>query len=459
MPNNDFSRLINSRRSYLVATEICVLFVVNILVSWLRFEMDLRAVFFEYPAIPKIFVYPLFWYISISIVHGWDRSIIPYGNELFSRALSASWRSLFLFATFAYLIKFPISRIWVAANILASTIAILLVRYLVRRSVDRRYREEGALRYLYVGDESSVATSVSEFRSNFGFAPSIFVMAPPSDGDRDRWIGEYRRKLKEDSINGVIVGYGQIGDASLLKEISDIDRHRVIEFILISRIAPLVHRFEPLENPTLVRVQDSRIVGSGAVIKRMFDICFASFFVLALTPLLIVIGILIKLTSRGPVLYVDKRVGKNGQEFVFPKFRSMYQGSDKKRLEVLGRPDPQMIERYKKDPRITPFGRFIRRWSIDELPQLWCVLIGTMSVVGPRPILREELNQIKSDFQYRFIAKPGLTGLWQVTGRKEVAWEDRMLRDIAYIEEWSFLKDLVLILKTVSAIISGRGAV
>mgnify|MGYP000917991532 CR=1 FL=1 len=137
----------------------------------------------------------------------------------------------------------------------------------------------------------------------------------------------------------------------------------------------------------------------------------------------------------------------------------MYVGADQERGSVLGRPDKNMFDRYKKDPRITPFGRFIRRWSLDELPQFWCVLIGTMSVVGPRPILKDELSQIPDAFQIRFLAKPGLTGLWQVTGRKEVPWEERMLRDVIYIDNWNLSLDLVLIAKTANAIVKGNGAI
>jgi exopolysaccharide biosynthesis polyprenyl glycosylphosphotransferase len=446
------------RRATLIGLEVSLVFIVNLFVSWIRFDMDLEAVLFEYPAIPKIFIYPVFWYLSISLVHGWDRSIVVFGNELFTRVLSAAWRTLVIFATFAYLIKFPISRLWIFANIAATTIAILLIRLAVRTWINRDARSFDALHYIYVGEESSMGQSLDEFRSNFGFIPKVIVIEPPKTDDQDEWLDNYIKSVKKESVSGVIVGYHQIGSASVLKELADVQRDKVIDFILISRISPLVSRFEVLDNPTLVRVRESSIVGSASVLKRIFDFFFAALALVIFSPLLLITAILVKITSKGPVLYVDKRVGKNGSSFLFPKFRSMYQGSDRQRLELLGRPDEEMLERYKTDPRVTPFGRFIRRWSIDELPQLWCVLIGTMSTVGPRPILHEELSQIGTEFESRFIAKPGLTGLWQVTGRKEVSWSDRMLRDVAYIDQWSFSKDLILILKTIRAIVSGHGA-
>jgi lipopolysaccharide/colanic/teichoic acid biosynthesis glycosyltransferase len=207
-----------------------------------------------------------------------------------------------------------------------------------------------------------------------------------------------------------------------------------------------------------VRIRESTLVAGGAVVKRFFDVLFTLIVLVLISPLMFVIAVIIKATSKGPVLYVDQRIGKNGQLFTFPKFRSMYEAADKERLAILGRPDEKMIDRYKSDPRITPFGRFIRRWSLDELPQFWCVLIGTMSVVGPRPVLREELSQITGEYQLRFLAKPGLTGLWQVTGRKEVPWNERMLRDIVYVDNWSMSFDLVLIGKTIGAVVKGNGA-
>lgn len=197
---------------------------------------------------------------------------------------------------------------------------------------------------------------------------------------------------------------------------------------------------------------------SGAFLKRLSDITGAVVGLILFAPVILITALAVKVSSQGPVLFTDRRVGKNGVIFTFPKFRSMTKGSEFKRSDFLGKPDSEISMRYRNDPRITRLGRFIRRWSIDELPQLWCVLIGTMSLVGPRPILVEEIDLVDPLHTGRFIAKPGLTGLWQITGRKEVAWEDRMLRDLAYVENWSLWKDFVYILKTFRAVIRGEGA-
>jgi lipopolysaccharide/colanic/teichoic acid biosynthesis glycosyltransferase len=220
----------------------------------------------------------------------------------------------------------------------------------------------------------------------------------------------------------------------------------------------MIPRMQTVENNELIRVAPPLVVGQHAVIKRALDIVLSLTALIVLSPILLLIALCVKLTSPGPVLYIDQRIGRNNKLFAFPKFRSMVINADTMRANVLGSPDESMPYRYARDPRVTNFGRFIRRWSLDELPQLWCVLIGTMSIVGPRPILREEDVDVTKANQSRFIAKPGLTGLWQVSGRKEVLWEARMKQDILYIETWSFINDLLLIMRTFGTIISGKGA-
>jgi lipopolysaccharide/colanic/teichoic acid biosynthesis glycosyltransferase len=136
----------------------------------------------------------------------------------------------------------------------------------------------------------------------------------------------------------------------------------------------------------------------------------------------------------------------------------MVVGSDERRETIIGRPDESIAERYKRDPRITPFGRFLRRWSIDELPQLVNVIQGNMSLVGPRPVLLDEIPLLADDDHRRHLTKPGLTGLWQVSGRKSVDWDERMRLDLDYVEHWSPALDLVIVARTAKAVIVGDGA-
>jgi exopolysaccharide biosynthesis polyprenyl glycosylphosphotransferase len=445
-------------RTFIVASEITIILISNFYMSYLRFGRDWSAVFFEYPGQPKILIYPLLWLSAMSATHAWDKALIEMGNEFFTKILNAAWRSLLLFGCFAFLAKFPISRLWVIGNIICTVTALLLFRSIIRYVLSRHLPSPAQQKYLYIGSPESVEFNLMELNGYLGFTPKIDRFDPNVPRDGAKWVNKYIEKIETGDYRGVIVGYGEISDAGQLRYLADTKREKFTDFIIVSRISSLIPRMEIQESPTIVRILESHVVGSGAVIKRLFDIFFSIVSLVLLSPLLLLIAILVKITSRGPVLYVDERVGQSGKTFKFPKFRSMYVGADQKRLEILGRPDENMAERYRKDPRITPFGKFLRRWSLDELPQLWTVFIGQMSVVGPRPILCEEMPQVKFEYQLRFIAKPGLTGLWQVTGRKEVPWEDRMLRDLSYVEKWTFSKDLVLILRTIRAIITGEGA-
>ncbi|MCH9816278.1 MAG: sugar transferase [Actinomycetia bacterium] len=192
--------------------------------------------------------------------------------------------------------------------------------------------------------------------------------------------------------------------------------------------------------------------------KQVMDIVGSLLLLLLLLPLLALIALAVKLTSRGPVLFVQDRVGKDGEHFPFLKFRTMVQGAHLERNEVLGAPDAEMSERYRQDPRVTRVGAILRRWSVDELPQLVNVLVGHMSLVGPRPLLTEEMSLLEPEHHERHDAKPGLTGLWQISGRKETSWEERMDLDLEYVRTVSASNDLAILAKTAKVVVTGQGA-
>ena len=171
------------------------------------------------------------------------------------------------------------------------------------------------------------------------------------------------------------------------------------------------------------------------------------------------IPILIKLSSRGPVLFKQVRAGLNGRKFVLYKFRTMYVGADLARRELANQNEmDRVVFKIRNDPRITSIGKFIRKYSLDELPQLINVIKGDMSIVGPRPPLPEEVNNYQIWQRRRLSMKPGLTCLWQISGRNEVSFEKWMELDLEYIDNWSLFLDLKVIIKTIPAVISGRGA-
>jgi len=194
-------------------------------------------------------------------------------------------------------------------------------------------------------------------------------------------------------------------------------------------------------------------------VKRAMDIVMSGFALVVLTPLLLAVALLVSVTSRGPIFYVQERVGRAGKPFRMVKFRSMYRDAHDRRTEHVEQNMHQgPIFKIRDDPRITPIGRAIRRLSIDELPQFFNVLMGRMSLVGPRPPLPEEFLDYTDRERQRLLVKPGVTCIWQVSGRSDIDFKTWIDMDLEYIETWSVRLDLKLLVKTVPAVLSGRGA-
>lgn len=199
-------------------------------------------------------------------------------------------------------------------------------------------------------------------------------------------------------------------------------------------------------------------------LKRFFDICFSLGALVVMSPLLLILAVLVKSTSRGPLIYRHKRLGRGGRHFFCYKFRTMHADADKRLTELL-KNSPEAKEEWEKtyklknDPRITPFGNFLRRTSLDEFPQFLNVLKGDLSVVGPRPIVEEEASKFYGKNALEILSiRPGLTGLWQVSGRSNTSYNERISMDLTYLKTRSLGLDLKLIAQTIPAMISSKGA-
>lgn len=199
------------------------------------------------------------------------------------------------------------------------------------------------------------------------------------------------------------------------------------------------------------------------IIKRFIDLCIIIFTLPLTIPLIIILSILVKCTSRGPIFYGHERVGKNGKKFKAWKFRSMCVDSDKKLKEILENDPVRRMEwekerKFTDDPRVTKFGAFLRRSSLDELPQLFNIISGQMSFVGPRPVTESELKKYGKYAEYVFSVQPGLSGMWQISGRSDTGYEERITLDTYYIQNWSIWLDLWILIKTIWVVLKGKGA-
>ncbi|MCX8515106.1 MAG: undecaprenyl-phosphate galactose phosphotransferase WbaP [Burkholderiales bacterium] len=199
------------------------------------------------------------------------------------------------------------------------------------------------------------------------------------------------------------------------------------------------------------------------LIKRFFDIVLSFIAIVILSPVFLLIGLLVASTSGGKIIYKHQRIGKDGQQFSCLKFQTMYKNS-KEILEQILKNDQAMLQEWQKnfklknDPRVTSLGKILRQTSLDELPQLFNVLFGQMSLVGPRPIVHEEINKYQSDFYYYKLVRPGITGLWQISGRNDVDYAQRVRLDVYYIKNWSLWYDFIILFKTVHIVLKRSGA-
>lgn len=193
--------------------------------------------------------------------------------------------------------------------------------------------------------------------------------------------------------------------------------------------------------------------------KRAIDIVASTAILLCAAPVLAITALLVKLSSRGPVFYIDWRVGQAGQQFKMYKFRSMYTDAERRLAELRAHNEVTgPVFKMRRDPRVTPLGRILRKLSLDEMPQLFNVLVGQMSLVGPRPPLPREYATYSVRERRRLDVRPGLTCTWQVSGRSDISFEQWIDMDLEYIDSWNMKRDLVLLIRTIPAVLSGRGA-
>jgi len=283
---------------------------------------------------------------------------------------------------------------------------------------------------------------------------------PTSMTSLDAWLDQVSSALEEHEVDAVAISQASNISSEVVRRLSWRLEGPSVDLLVAPTFGDATGprlNIRPAAGLPLMHLEEPRLTGPQALLKRATDVVVSGVGLVLVAPLMAVITLVIRMTSPGPALFIQERVGRAGKVYRLVKFRSMYEGSHQIREDVLGSiaGDP---EAYRHDPRITPFGRFLRRWSLDELPQLWNVLKGDMSLVGPRPMLVEELPLLGTSDHRRHLTKPGVTGLWQVAGRKEVEWSERMQLDLRYVENWSPTLDLVILVKTVKAVATGRGA-
>ena len=387
--------------------------------------------------------------------------------EEFRRIILAVSASIAVVMLLSFWLKADLSRAWVGTSwALALLFALTARRLWHARFGHLRERGTLAFRTVVVGtnDEAERLLDIMS-RPAFGFRP-IGVVATD---ERPRDLGlplfgsieELREILTGSGAECVFVASSAVGPEDM-QAIAKAVRLAGVEVRITATLPDVLASrltVQPMGGLTALSLQPVRLSGGQVVAKFTFDILMSGLLLVLLSPLLLGIAIAVKITSPGPVLYRQRRIGLRGKPFTMMKFRTMRSGTDREVgvLRATHRVDDVMFK-LRDDPRITRVGRWLRRFSLDELPQLFNVIKGDMSLVGPRPPLPEEVAQYEDWHFDRLEVPPGITGLWQISGRSDLTFDECVQLDVFYIENWSLTYELYILGKTIPVLLSQRGA-
>ncbi|MEI6374834.1 MAG: sugar transferase [Actinomycetes bacterium] len=403
------------------------------------------------------------WLLLLALVGAYDARIVGGGSEEFRRVVIATLWLAGLVAVLVFLFELKTSRLVAIATFGLGMLLLLGGRWMLHVVLrQRRLRGHFQHRSIVIGDGIAAHELESQLANqSFGYTVTSFVPAPRDGDDVDAWLDTLATRIHEEHAHAVVVGEASTSVRDLLRRLSWRLDGTPIDLLVVPALGDVAGprlAVRPVPWLKLLQLDEPTLSGAKRFMKRFFDIVVAIPIIIVLLPVFAFVALLVAFTSRGPVLYRHHRVAERGGTFRCVKFRTMVVNASEQRHDVIGEPDRYIAERYRSDPRVTPAGRFLRRWSLDELPQLFHVLSGQMSLVGPRPMLHEELPLLTDEHHRRHIIRPGLTGLWQVKGRKNVSWEERMRLDLEYVDRWSVPLDVVIMLKSVYVVITGRGA-
>ncbi|HVF04195.1 MAG TPA: sugar transferase [Frankiaceae bacterium] len=413
------------------------------------------------------------WVAVLALSRAYESRFVGIGSEEFRRVFDASVRLLAAVATAAFVFRVPLSRGFVGVAFPVGTAFLLLGRYGARRVLHRLRKNGRAVhRVLVVGAREAVEDVVRQMCQN-PHAGLRVVGACVPDTERDVVVGEttvpvYGVPIDAANVVGAagadtvaVAGGWAIGAEGVRRlawQLEGTGIDLVVAPSLTNVAGPRI-TIRPVAGLPLLHVDEPEFTGFRRLVKGGFDRTLAALILLAGSPVLLAVAFAVKLTDRGPVFYKQERVGRNGETFCIWKYRSMYVDADALVEQLAERNEKDdVLFKIRRDPRVTPIGRWLRRFSIDEVPQLWNVVKGDMSLVGPRPPLPREVAKYGSDVRRRLLVKPGVTGLWQVSGRSDLSWEESVRLDLHYVENWSVAMDAMILWKTFGAVLRGRGA-
>ena len=429
-----------------------------------------------YSAVSVLIV--LAWASVLAIYHTRAQQVVGAGPEEFRRVWTATLWVFGVIAIISTLFKLEIARGYLAIAFPLGLFALSVNRHLARVFLAaQRRRGRCMTAVLAVGEPISATVLAQSLTRRPSDGYTVVGVCTPGDPQRENNIivpglgpvrvfpydGDIRQAIAASQADTVALTsaaeLGPEGVRDLSWQLEKLGVDLVVSPGIVDVAGPRL-TVRPVADLPLIHVDKPQYQGAKRFQKRAFDVCFSLLALLAVSPVMIVAAVAVKVTSRGPVFYRAERIGQDSVPFRMIKFRTMVMDADRRLADVADLNDSAggVLFKIRSDPRVTPVGRHLRRYSIDELPQFINVLLGEMSVVGPRPPLRSEVETYDHRVRRRLLVRPGITGLWQVSGRSDLAWEDSVRLDLSYVENWSMLSDLAIAAKTVGAICRGSGA-
>ncbi len=428
--------------------------------------------------LPAALLLPLFWVAALVAADAYDKRIFSLGPDEFQRTGRAFVLLMALVGFGSYALRAGVARGFVVIALPLAALLSLLARFLLRKRLHRA-RTKGTVRtsVVAVGDAESVIELVQGIHREAYMGMHVVGACIPRDeladadvltrlsnagiaslGDLDSVVTAVQR-AKADTV---AVACSPAMSPPRLRELSwalePLDADLIVAPGLMEVAGPRLH-IRPVVGLPLLQIEKPEFTGAKRLVKGLVDRSLAVVGVAVLSPILLALWLAVRCTSAGPAFFTQTRVGKDGREFRIWKFRSMFIDAEQRKAEFLDANDHDgVLFKMRTDPRVTAVGRFIRRYSLDELPQLFNVLNGTMSLVGPRPPLPEEVQQYAQHVHRRLLVRPGVTGLWQVSGRSDLSWEETVRLDLRYVENWSLGWDAQILWKTAAAVAHGHGA-
>jgi exopolysaccharide biosynthesis polyprenyl glycosylphosphotransferase len=415
---------------------------------------------------------PLLWAASVALAGGYDSRFIGVGSDEFRRIANAAVCLTAAVAIVSYAFKLDIARGYVAVAMPTTALLDLGMRYWLRKHLHRVRSAGQCLRRVVVVGHAPAVAELSLMLSRHTYHGLSVVGACLAGSSRPPTVGAIPVFGGLDSITGAVDHFGADTVAVLSCPEMDGTRLRQLGWELETTstdlcVAPALldvagprTTIRPVAGLPLLHVDQAELGGAKRLVKGALDQFAAGLALLMLAPVFAVIAVAIRVTDHGPVFFKQTRVGINGDTFQVWKFRTMVVDAEalKAQLAQLNDSAGGMLFKMRRDPRITKVGGWLRRWSLDELPQLINVALGEMSLVGPRPALPSEAEQYGYEMQRRHKVKPGITGLWQVSGRSDLPYDEAVRLDVRYVENWSVALDLQILWKTCSAVLRGSGA-